>query len=415
MKEFTWEKYDGRRILLCGPFHTCMTILLDFAESYNGTIYICDNENAGEDYGLLAEEYLNKCLEHIGDEDIYIREMISEDISILNSMDIRIVSYDDIGSFREDYVILAGKTFFNMYCKVLGFRGLEDFYSAVAALKKGFAKQYYFSYFNSLYRKQKEGLYIGGVEINLTKRCSLRCRECANLIQYYEKPERIPAETVIGSVKKLLSAVDGIAMFKLLGGEPLLEQDLIIQILSLPELKDNRKVLGIQITTNGTMLFREDVLRAMQKEKRLGVLLSNYGNLSVKEEELKEQLTEYGIAFSEIGLKDEWCAWGDPKHVYHDEGRAKYLFDYCKNKSICTTVLDGKYYTCPRTAHGDRLGFYNERSVDLLAPVETEVLREQLKAYYFRSDSPEACASCTGHCGIRIERATQTNGRKIDL
>ena len=415
MKEFTWENYDGRRILLCGPFHTCMAVLLDFADSYHGTIYLCDQEHVGEDYGVLAESYLNQCIEAIEEEGIYIREMIREDISILKSMDIRILSYDDIGAFREEYVILVGKTFFYQYCKALGFSGLEDFYSAVAALKKGYAKQYYFSYFTSLYRKQKEGLYIAGVEINLTKRCTLRCKECANLLQYYEKPDRIPAETVIESVKRLLAAVDGIAMLKLLGGEPLLEQDLIAQILSLPEVKGNQKALGIQITTNGTVLFREDVLKVMQQEKRLGILLSNYGNLSPKEESLKKQLSEHKIAFSEIGLRDEWCVWGDPQHIYHDADMAKYLFDYCKSKSFCTTVLDGKYYTCPRAAHGEALGFYQEKSVDLLAPVETEVLREQLKTYYYRSDPPEACASCTGHCGLRTERATKADGRKMIL
>ncbi|MCR5773456.1 MAG: radical SAM protein [Lachnospiraceae bacterium] len=415
MKEFTWENYDKRRILLCGPFHVCMSVLLDFSDSYKGTIYICDNDYAGDDYGALAEDYLVKCIESYEEKGIYIREMIREDISVLKTMDIRILSYDDIGGFRDEYVILVGKTYFKQYCKALGFNGLEDFYSAVSALKKGFAKQYYFGYFTSLYRKQKEGLYIGGVEIVLTKRCSLRCRGCANLMQYYDKPDRIPAETVIGSVKKLLSAVDGIAMFKLLGGEPLLEQDLIAQILSLPELRDNRKALGIQITTNGTILFREDVLKVMQQEKRLGILLSNYGDISSREAELKKQLEEYGIAFSEIGLRDQWCEWGDPKHLYHDADRAKYLFDYCKNKSFCTTVLDGRFYTCPRAAHGDSLEFYDEKSVDLLAPVETEVLREQLKAYYFREDPPEACARCLGHCGIRTERATQTNGRMIRI
>ena len=415
MKEFTWENYDGRRILLCGPFHTCMAVLLDFAGSYNKTVYICDNENAGKDYGPLAEEYLKKCVEYMEEEGIYIREMIREDITVLGSMDIRIVSYDDIASFREDYVILVGKAFFKQYCRALGFSGLDDFYSAVAALKKGFAKQYYFSYLNPLYRKQKEGLYIAGVEIDLTKRCTLKCRECANLIQYYDRPDRIPAATVIGSVKKLLSVVDGIAMFKLLGGEPLLEQDMIVQILSLPELKDNRKVLGIQITTNGTMLFREDVLKVMRQENRLGILLSNYGDLSAKEDELKKQLTQYGLAFSEIPIRDEWCAWGDPEHVYHDADRAKYLFDYCKSKAVCTTVVDGRFYTCPRAAHGDILGYYNESYVDLLAPVGTEELREQLKTYYYRSDPPEACACCTGHCGIRTERATQKDGRKIGI
>ncbi len=428
MKEFSWEKYDGRKLLLCGPYHNCVFILSDFVKSYRGEIFICDDEHAGEDFIALAREYLIGCAEHLEEEGIFVREMIREDISKLENLGIRILSYREIASFREDYVILAGKTFLKGYCRALGYDGIGDFYSAVPALRSGAAKQYYFSYFTSLYRKQKKGLYLGGVEINLTKRCTLRCRECANLLQYYDRPERIPADTVIRSVKRLLAVTDGIAMFKLLGGEPLLEQDLIKEILLLSEIRDSRKVLGIQIITNGTLLFREDVLEVMRKELRLGVLLSNYGNLSPKEEALKRQLTDAGIAWSETGLRDEWCAWGDPKQIYHDGERAKYLFDYCKNKSYCCTVLDGKFYTCPRSAHGDGLGFYNEKYVDLLqaesgdgvlnGSSEDELiteLREELRAYYYRTDAPEACASCTGHCGIRTQRAEQMDGRKILL
>lgn len=103
---------------------------------------------------------------------------------------------------------------------------MSEFYSAVPILQNGFIKQNYFAYFTSLYRRQREGVFLGGVEIDLTKRCTLRCKECANLMQYYKKPDRIPGETIRKSVICLLDSVDGIAMLKILGGEPLLEQEL---------------------------------------------------------------------------------------------------------------------------------------------------------------------------------------------
>ena len=410
MKEVTWEAYDGRRILICGPVNMCLMILNEFPDDFTGTAYLCDDNYAGKDYGELLTE-MEETIEFSGAEwyNPEYEEKLRMEIRRLRRLKVVIISGEEISGFAGDYCILVSRTLFQRYCKGLGYSRPEDFYSAVPILKSGYAKMTYSGYLTTLYRRQKEGLYLGGVEIVLTKRCSLKCRDCANLIQYYDRPERMDAEVTIRSVKNLLSAVDGIAMFKLMGGEPLLEQDMMKRILSLPELMPGGKVLGIQIITNGTILFEEDLLRIMQQNPLLGVLMSNYGTLSSKEQALKKQLSDHDVAFSEIRENDRWRDFGDPHKVYHDPDEASKLYRRCRSKENCCTVLDGRFYACPRAAHGDMLGFFPEPEeyVDLSGHEESSVLKDKLGKFYYGYEAARVCARCTNLTGDLIERAVQ--------
>lgn len=408
LKEFTWEAYDGRRILICGPIDMCFMILSEFPCDYAKEVYLCDENYEGMDFQEVLSHFEEKELS-LNEKDPKYREILLSYFKKLRSFNVKLLSGDEISDFSGDYCIMASRTLFRRYCKCLGYSSIENFYSAVPILQSGFARMTYFGYLTTLYRRQKTGLYLGGVEINLTKRCTLRCRDCANLIQYYDKPDRLDADVVIRSVKRLLSAVDGIAMFKLMGGEPLLEQEMMKEILSLPEVSVGGKVLGIQIITNGTMLFKEDVLKTMQKNPLLGVLMSNYGSLSFKEKELKQQLSDFDIQYSEIPENDIWRDFGDPSRIYHTPEEASKLYKKCRSKENCCTVLDGRFYACPRAAHGDMLGFYPEPEayVDLSGSEDILFLKENLRKFYYEYEALSVCARCTNLTGEFIQRAIQ--------
>ncbi len=385
MKEFNWQSYDGRPLILCGPYARSVLFLEEIKKSYKKyfkktfelTVRICDDEFAGQ-----KEPY-------------------------------QVIKASSLADYRNDYIILTGKTFFKTYMRELGFSGLSDFYSAVPVIDDGFFKQDYFMYFTSLYRRQKQGLHLGGVEIVLTKRCTLRCKDCANFMQYYQNlPERLDHDVVIQSVKRLLEAVDGVAMFKLLGGEPLLEQELLTDILHLPEVQPGGKILGIQLITNGTILFKKPVLDALAVNPLAAVFLSNYGTLSNHEEEILVQLAERNIPFSEAFEDALWFDYGKPDVVYKKtEAENLRFYKLCKSKENCCTVMDGKFYSCPRTAHGNAIGFYKpdkSECVYLLDEAEDAAsLREHLKAFYYREQPPAACWSCQNMCPEKIPKAEQ--------
>ncbi|MCR5288433.1 MAG: radical SAM protein [Treponema sp.] len=389
MKAFTWQSYDGRPLLLCGPYARCVPFLKQIKKSYERffntpftlTVRICDDEFAGQ-----QEPY-------------------------------QVIGAVSLADYRNDYIILVGKTFYKSYLRALGFSGLSDFYSAVAVIDDGFLKQDYFMYFTSLYRRQKQGLYLGGVEIVLTKRCTLRCKYCSNLMQYYTGvQERLDHAVVIQSVRRLLAAVDGVAMFKILGGEPLMEQELLADILRLPEVALGGKILGIQLITNGTILFTESVLDALAKNPLAAVYLSNYGALSVHEEAIKKQLVDRAIPFSETCADALWYDYGKPDVVYKkNEAENLKFYNLCKSKENCCTVLDGTFYSCPRTAHGDAIGFYPHREDECVHLLNEDVdegdasvsLRTRLKTFYYRTEPLQACQCCLSVCAQNVPKAEQ--------
>lgn len=64
--------------------------------------------------------------------------------------------------------------------------------------------------------------YVKQLELALTTRCSLRCRDCMNLMQYYEMPADVPLKKNKWAIDSFLRCVDAVCDFFVLGGEPFL-------------------------------------------------------------------------------------------------------------------------------------------------------------------------------------------------
>ena len=54
--------------------------------------------------------------------------------------------------------------------------------------------------------------------VELTNRCTLRCRHCNNLMPFVKKPWDAEPEQVVEDLHRVLGAVDGIVKVELLGG-----------------------------------------------------------------------------------------------------------------------------------------------------------------------------------------------------
>ena len=69
-------------------------------------------------------------------------------------------------------------------------------------------------------------LWLDSVEIVITTKCNLRCPDCSNLMQYYEKPYHVEKDVIIASMRKLNKCFDWCDHYKILGGESFLYPDL---------------------------------------------------------------------------------------------------------------------------------------------------------------------------------------------
>ena len=87
--------------------------------------------------------------------------------------------------------------------------------------------------YSVLSQKQKEVLKVNSIDLVLTEKCSLKCKDCANLMQYYAKPIDEDYEQLTSSLDQFMNTIDYVREIRIIGGEPLIYKkiDLIVKQL----------------------------------------------------------------------------------------------------------------------------------------------------------------------------------------
>lgn len=231
-------------------------------------------------------------------------------------------------------------------------------------------------------------IYIRQVELVLTTRCSLRCKECANLMQYYDKPYEIKKETIEAEINNLLKNIDELHTVVLVGGEPFLYRQIsdIIHMLSKLE-----KIKGINIYTNGTIVPTEEMAESLQN-KKVKVIISDYGEISKRKTELTQYCSRNKIKFF---LKNTDLIWGYVGNMNpRNRSKKQLIVQFRKCNNYCRSILNGRLYYCPRAAHGDDLGYVYTKAdefVDLLKP---NVDVEEILGIIYSNNYFSACDYC---------------------
>ena len=266
-------------------------------------------------------------------------------------------------------------------------------------------------------RRRKYPDTVVHLDVVITECCSLRCRDCSNLMQYYHKPENLDPETVLDSLKRLFSAVR-VCQLKILGGEPFVCQKNLIRVLEYLRTVAEDRIEEIDIITNGTIVPSEECIRAMKDTPKLKVIFSNYGELSTKLQEFSGICSREGIRF-EVITDEFWWDFGGVGLREEKERKTQHRFDGCYSRRLCTTLYRGRLYVCPRQAHAVRLGIIpgdSSEEVDILSP-EYENRARLHDAVFTLIDRKTRIAAC-GHCGcdasVKVPRALQTE-RPLDV
>lgn len=275
------------------------------------------------------------------------------------------------------------KSFF--YRKIIIIKKILENYSSIKKVLKG------------------EFVFFPQVEIALTTRCSLRCKDCSNLMQYFENPKDCSFEINMASVTNFLSEVDYVDRFILLGGEPFLYKELPD---ILEEIINSDKVKRVWIYSNGTILPQDLKLLKLMNNKKVLLYISNYGQLSTKLEEIKVLCDKKNIELKIADENSEWISAGD----LNKRGRSnKELEAQFKNCGLsCYNMLNGKLCYCARSSSALELGIVkNEICVDLL---EKDGLKNRLITFlHTKHQYLETCDYCdlgTVNCK-KVEKAIQ--------
>lgn len=386
-----------------------LTRSFEFKDWENGDIIII--YGAGR-YGEIAFHGLEAMGLHA---DYFADRNVTE----VERLGIPIISPDEIVKYENAIVLIASLNYFYEMLSFLQGIGKDEAYDILNLLKvdidDGLLSEYaldeknnYRKYFNVVNNNGLDELIMGHCEIVLTERCTLRCKDCANLIQYYKKPCDLDCDSIIQSFNQFLETIDTLLELRLLGGEPFLfsQLDRIIDAFI-----DNDKIKQITIYTNSTMLPTENVLKSLQR-KKVSVHMSDYGKCSRKIKELDEVLTQNKINHY-IHHYDKWSDLGAlESRDYSDENKEK-MFGMCF-MSKCYTFYRGKLYVCPRAAHGERLGAFHNKENEYIDFNSNEGIMERknkLKKLLEETKYIEACNYCNGsmHCSTEIPAAIQVN------
>ncbi|MDR0963489.1 MAG: radical SAM protein [Clostridium sp.] len=232
---------------------------------------------------------------------------------------------------------------------------------------------------------------VSVLEFVVTTRCSLKCRDCANLMQYYKTPSHIDTGTILRSIDRVFQLIDYIVDVNLLGGEPLLNPDLPQILDKLGEYRT--KIRTLNITTNGTILPKRELIDALIRNNAM-MTVSDYGELSGKRLQLIALLHENGI-----GVKDlKGQMWNTPhtfcKNLARQQREIAQTFRTCAAQ--CMEVINGKLSYCVFQAHAENLHAIPRSDYESLDLLDEHLTKEAVRDLCYPSRPLLACRYCTG-------------------
>ncbi len=229
--------------------------------------------------------------------------------------------------------------------------------------------------------------YIRQIELVVTTKCSLRCQDCANLMQYYNKPYDIPVDNLINCSKLFLGKIDKVYDFRLLGGEPFLYKDMD---KLLEELISSPKIEKITFFTNGTIIPAGRIT-SLLKDRKVRVWISNYNlpqqKMSAFSEYCQNNKINYYIKTDAL----KWGYVGEPIAHNRTGIALQKQFEHCNN--TCRSILNGKLFFCPRAAHLDDLGYCKANGNECLN-LDGDMSSIDILKVIYRQQYLSACDYC---------------------
>ena len=232
--------------------------------------------------------------------------------------------------------------------------------------------------------------YMRSLDVMITAKCSLKCKSCANLMQYYVAAKNTDHE-IFSALDRLNDNVDAIDEFRIIGGEPLMNKQWANIVNGILEKDVNRKIF---IYTNGTILPKDDQLESFNG-KNVNFYITDYGKLSSNIDKLEQSLKKHNIGYRRE-LADNWVDCASIRKHNRTVKENELVYKECCAKKLYT-LLNGKLYTCPFIANAANLNAIPDNKadyVDLL--LNTDDLRNKLTRLIKMQKFFPACDFCDG-------------------
>jgi organic radical activating enzyme len=246
------------------------------------------------------------------------------------------------------------------------------------------------------------------IDVEITEACTMKCKDCSNLMQYYTRPKNSDLDLLLKSFDKIAQCVSKFCEVRVLGGEPFLNKQIhaiIDKIVSYPNVEK------VAVFTNATIVPKDANLSCLQNEK-VFLDITNYGVHSKNHDKLVEVLKENDISYV-THPPQKWTDSAKIEYVERSPADLADMFTKCCVNDILT-LLNGKLYRCPFSANAMNMRaipHVSEDYVDLaddgkdLATIKREVHHLYTQRAYI-----SACNFCNGrdYMTPEVEPAVQT-------
>lgn len=242
-------------------------------------------------------------------------------------------------------------------------------------------------------------IYVDNVDLVITEKCSLKCRECSNLMQYYENPKNYDKQNIFSYIDQISEVFDLVNEIRIIGGEPFMHKD-IYDIIEYATSKKN--ILCVGIWSNSTILLNENEIKKVDKSK-LSFNITNYIGLSLNIDKNLMILDKYKISYA-CHDADMWTNCSEIEFIDRTEDELADLYNYCCVRNF-VTVLDGKIFLCPYVAN-----IYNLKAlplneleyIDIMNYTNLDDVKERIKQFLYCKKYLNACKYCRGR-DIRVQ------------
>lgn len=197
-------------------------------------------------------------------------------------------------------------------------------------------------------------IIIPQIQLVLTTKCTLRCKNCSNLMPYFDKENHFTSsyKEIQTNINKLTESIDEISILYVLGGEPLMIKNLE-DILEF--LLSNKKIKQINVVTNSTILINEKIFNvAKDNRDKIFFSISDYSKnpeiqhkilLRQNIQILQENRISYEIFTSDI---EGFFGWKDYGRVYpRNRTKEENIKNFINCKTPCVSMIGSTIHVCP--------------------------------------------------------------------
>lgn len=189
------------------------------------------------------------------------------------------------------------------------------------------------------------------LEIHITDHCNLNCKSCTHYSPI-SKENFLNLESLIDDLNiiKHKGIVNYFHEIRLLGGEPLLNPDIIEIIKKIRQIIPSKKIV---LVTNGLLLKKmpNDFFKCCSKNNIIICITKYPGNVNYNE--IKNCISKRGVECFFYDDRTTNNSFYESKLSYNKRSKLKNFYK-CFDQS-CWQIKGGKLFSCPQVAYVDIL------------------------------------------------------------